>query len=117
VNGSSRVALLDRLAEATREVRRAAEAGALERVAAALALRQRIIDEALSLDTASAPLTPQARRVLEHSLAEQERITALLAAQRQNLLASFQRVARGRRAATGYRPGPAQPTRLMDRKV
>ena len=92
----------------TRALRVAAEGVDLAQASRLLATRQRLIDEARSLDAADGPLSGAERRVLESALVDEAAALVVLDVQRQCLLLQFQEVARKRRAYGGYR-GLAEP--------
>jgi hypothetical protein len=112
----ARERVLGRLAEATGELERDAQRGALDVVTAAVGVRQGIIEELRKVDAALGPWSPTERRLLEAVHQEERRALKLLLVRREELLSSFRDLAKGRRALSGYRPTPAATPRLMERR-
>jgi hypothetical protein len=115
VSDTRRSKLFTALAEATRSMLHDVQREAFSEVPRWLAVRQRIIEEARSLDGGSVKLGAAERATLEAARVDERRALELLAAKRQTLLNSFRELARGRRAAGGYRPGASPAARFMDR--
>lgn len=111
-----RSALFVEFAGATNALRVAAQAGELAEVARVLALRQRLIDEARTLDAPAAPLTLRERRALEAASADEVVANDALGRRRGEMLNAFRTLANSRRAHAGYSPsGCAVPGSMARR--